>query len=116
MTTTRDKRTPEEVEYARERLREIFPIGSRVGTVLLVGKGMRDYVEVFGTATYNGLPETVRVTWTVAKAAGHKHRESGIPMDGTGYCKANEVVMDLSEALYGDSRALHVDRLLTVRR
>lgn len=98
------------------RLREMFPETSRVATFTLHGKGSRDYIEILGVATYNGLPEVVRATQRVATILGVKMTEQGIPVNGYGFDKAHEIVYRLAQKLYGDPQALTVDRTLSASK
>lgn len=106
----------EALELAITRLQVMFPETSRVATFTLIGKGSRDYIEVLGVATYNDLPEVVRVTNLVATVIGAKMTEWGIPVNGYGFDRAHEVVYRLAQKLYGDPQALTADRTLSASK
>ena len=93
----------DEQEAARARLRELFPIGSEVSTVLLhaSSSGMSRAVAVMA-ADEEG--RVSNVSWLVARATGNKlHRtHDGVVMGGAGMDMGYALVYSLARALYAD--------------
>lgn len=101
----------EEVEHSRKVLLKLLSPGSEIGTVVIQGRGMTDWVECF-VASADSPPRVIRVTYYVARVIGDKLTDKGIARRGGQYDKAHDVVDGLSRALFGEGNKLTRNRLL----
>lgn len=94
---------PAEQPAAVEQLREYFPIGSTVSTVLrhVSQSGLTRSISVIGVFE----DEPTDVTWLVARATGNKidQRYGGIKLGGVGMDVGFALVYGLASVLYRDN-------------
>jgi len=104
--TTISERATDERAHAVNRLREIFPAGSTVHTVLrhVSQSGMTRAISVIGTDV-DGPRD---VSWLVVRATSHNldPRHEGIKVSGAGMDMGFHVVYGLSLTLHNDGYAL----------
>lgn len=95
--------TAEEIDEARDSLRDYFPIGSTVSTVLrhVSRSGMERAISVLAPNCYD-------VSHLVARATTFNlhHKHQGLKIGGAGMDMGFHVVYDLSHTLYQDGYAL----------
>lgn len=97
------KKDTAERDQAIERLREIFPAGSTVTTLLrhVSQSGMSRAISIIASGEDG--PEDV--TYLVARATGDRmdQRHGGIKMSGCGVDMGFALVYSLARTLYGDA-------------
>jgi hypothetical protein len=92
-------------ERALDRLREAYPSGSIVSTVVthVSRSGMQRQIRALHGLADGSVED---LSWAVARAAGWRRGDGGVVVNGCGMDMAFHLVYTLAVVLYGDGYAL----------